>query len=119
MPLAASDSGETPKEDIGSPPVSLAFDTRQVSRAAVLKAAYWLSRECDTEFPPSADELTVLVKLHTKPGASPTDIASHFRAAATDFELRIQIERETAGVRELILAKALSVAGVLEPDTQS
>jgi len=45
-------------------------------------------------------------------------VRSRFTAAVLDAELRLQIGRETAGVRELILAKAFSEAGVLEPDEE-
>ena len=42
------------------------------------------------------------------------ELASEFRNALIDSELRIQVQRETSGVRELLLAKAFAEAGVLE-----
>lgn len=103
--------------------LTLTLDARQFSREAALKAAYWFTKDLNIEFPPSDTEHLFEVVLRAK-CSSPTldnpaprtlnDLASEFRNALIDAELRIQVHRETAAVRELILAKAFAEAGVLE-----
>jgi len=103
--------------------LTLTLDSRQFSRDAALKAAYWFSKDLYIDFPPSATEKMFEVVLRAKyptptldnPAPKALDeLASEFRNALIDSELRIQVQRETSGVRELLLAKAFAEAGVLE-----
>jgi His-Xaa-Ser system protein HxsD len=103
--------------------LTLTLDSRQFSREAALKAAYWFSKDLYIDFPPSATEHLFEVVLRAKyptptldnPAPNTLDeLASEFRNALIDSELRIQVQRETSGVRELLLAKAFAEAGVLE-----
>ena len=103
--------------------LTLTLDSRQFSREAALKAAYWFTKDLYIDFPPSEAGHLFAVVLRAK-CPSPTldnpaprtlnDLASEFRNALIDSELRIQVQRETSAVRELLLAKAFAEAGVLE-----
>jgi His-Xaa-Ser system protein HxsD len=103
--------------------LTLTLDSRQFSREAALKAAYWFTKDLYIDFPPSETEHLFGVILRAK-CPTPTldnpapktlnELASEFRNALIDSELRIQVQRETSAVRELLLAKAFAEAGVLE-----
>lgn len=103
--------------------LTLTLDSRQFSREAALKVAYWFTRDLYIDFPPSTTEHLFEVVLRAKcptptldnPAPKTLDeLVSDFRNALIDSELRIQVQRETSGVRELLLAKAFAEAGVLE-----
>lgn len=115
-------SGNSPVQD-GGASCTLLVDSRQFSREAVLRAAYWFSNELYVEVPVSNSEHSFEVVLRSKcsrptlENPSPTaldELVSEFRNALIESELRIQVQRETSSVRELILAKAFAEAGVLE-----
>lgn len=103
--------------------INLRIDSRQVSRDAALRAAYWFTKELYIEFPPSESDRTFEAILRLKDSV-PTldnpnprslgDLASEFHNALIDAELRVRVQRETSAVRELLLAKAFAEAGVLE-----
>ncbi len=103
--------------------LTLTLDSRQFSREAALKAAYWFTKDLYIDFPPSATEHSFDVVLRPKCSVPTLDnpaprtlgeLVCEFRNALIDSQLRIQVERETSGVRELLLAKAFAEAGVLE-----
>ena len=103
--------------------LTLTLDSRQFSREAALKAAYWFTKDLYIDFPPSETVHLFGVILRAKcptptldnPAPRTLDVlASEFRNALIDSELRIQVQRETSAVRELLLAKAFAEAGVLE-----
>lgn len=99
--------------------VEVSLDTKVFSPEAVLRAAYWFSGDWEVAIVPAEpSEIKVMLtpKGHTGDKAS-ADIVGRFCSAVMDAELRIQIARETAAIRELILAKAFSAAGVLEPES--
>ena len=113
----------SPQATAGEPgSTTLVLEACQFSRDAVLRAAYWFSRDLDFEFPPSESEskYTVVLKLKTalpmlddpKP-KSLAELVSEFQNALIDSELRVRVQRETSSVRELLLAKAFAEAGVL------
>jgi His-Xaa-Ser system protein HxsD len=113
MVPASGDSGSCERND-----VIVSFDGAQFSQEAVRRAAYWFTRDWDIEFVPMSHESTITVVLrpkNAKSGGMPSSIAGDFRCAVLDAQLRLEISRETAGIRELILAKAFAEAGVLEP----
>lgn len=100
------------------------LDRRIYSREALLRACYWCTNAAYVHFPESPDDRFV-VHIKLKCGAPtfenprPTSIqefVGEFCNALLDFELRRQVEAETAGIRQLILAKAFSEAGVLEDE---
>jgi His-Xaa-Ser system protein HxsD len=100
------------------------LDVRIYSKEAVLKASYWYTDLAYISFPESPEsKLAVHIKLkqavptldNPKPG-SIEEVVDEFCNSVLDFELRRQVEVETAAVRQLILAKAFSDSGVLEDE---
>lgn len=101
----------------------LKVDARLFSREAVLRALYWLSKDLHSEVALSDDQQYFTLRLRLKQLVPTLDnpkppaleaLIAEFQTSLVDSELRVQIQKETAGVRELILAKAFSEAGVLE-----
>jgi His-Xaa-Ser system protein HxsD len=94
------------------------------SKEAILRASYWFTDIAYIRMPESPeDRLVVRVELKqavpTLANPKPTGIrefVKEFCNSLIDFELRRQVEAETASVRQLILAKAFSESGVLESD---
>ena len=101
----------------GEATASLRISLSVVSVEAVLKTCYWFSRDflCAMQ-----DDGTgyALVLLQPKPSLNlPLEKAREaFIAQAMDFALRERITAKTAGIRDLLLAKAFSEAGVLEDE---
>jgi|SRR5579862_1826323 len=100
----------------------VSFDRSQFSQDALQRAAYWFTTDWDIEFVPLSDESpitnVVLRARNDRSSRMTGEIAVEFRQAVLDAQIRLQIGRETSGVRELILAKAFAEAGVLEPGEQ-
>jgi His-Xaa-Ser system protein HxsD len=110
-------------EPIGGHPIageasaSLRISLSVVSVEAVLKTCYWFSRDflCAMQ-----DDGTGHALILLKPKRSldlPLEKARElFIAQAMDFALRERVAAKTAGIRDLLLAKAFSEAGVLEDE---
>jgi His-Xaa-Ser system protein HxsD len=100
------------------------LNPRMYSREAILRACYWFTDIAYIRIPESPeDRLLVRVEMtQTTPtlaNPKPTPVREFVREfcnSLLDFELRRQIESETAPVRQLILAKAFSESGILESD---
>jgi len=100
------------------------LDPRIYTKEAILKASYWHTNTAYIVLPESLDHrLIVKIKLKqngpTLENPKPTTIAEFvddFCNSLLDFELRCQVEAETAPVRQLILAKAFSESGILEDE---
>jgi His-Xaa-Ser system protein HxsD len=117
-------SMELPKETgVETNSIALRLETRQFSRDAVLRAAYWFSKDLYFEFPPSEGESTFSVVIKAKNTIPTLDdpkpktlgqLVSEFQNALVDSELRVRVQKETSSIRELIIAKAFAEAGVLE-----
>jgi His-Xaa-Ser system protein HxsD len=103
---------------------TIRLDSRVYSKEAILRTCHWFSDIAYLHLPDSPDaKFVVHVRLKT---ISPTlsnpnpakigDVIGEFCNSLLEFELRRQVEVETAPVRELILAKAFSESGVLEDE---
>lgn len=100
------------------------LDSRIYSKQAILKASYWFTDVAYITFPECpGHKLAVEIKLKsTQPSLenpkpiSVENLIDEFCNSVLDFELRHQIDVETAPVRQLILAKAFSESGVLEDE---
>jgi len=100
------------------------LDPRIYSKEAVLKASYWFTGIAYVQLPESADNRLVIhieLKQRMPSLANPKPIViqefvKEFCNSLLDFELRRQVEIETAQVRQLIIAKAFSESGVLEDE---
>lgn len=103
---------------------TIRLDPRIYSREAILKASYWHTNTAYIVVPESIDNrLIVKIKLKqsgpTLENPKPITMAEFvgdFCNSLLDFELRRQVEAETAPVRQLILAKAFSESGILEDE---
>jgi His-Xaa-Ser system protein HxsD len=91
------------------------------SKAAVLRACYWFSRDLWCRVDDEAEELWITVGVRV---TSPTlehpkvkkidDWLPDIFNSLVDAQLRVEIQGETSGIRELIIAKAFAESGVLE-----
>lgn len=114
-----SEKAENPRVESVHPVVrdgALFFliDETIYSREAVLRACYWFTdRSYLFISRPSSGHLTVTVRA--KPGGPALEVvAGDFGNALLDQQVRIDIERETRALRELIVAKAFAASGALE-----
>ena len=101
---------------------TIRLDARAYSRDALLRTAYWYSSTAYIQIPESSDS-GIVVQITLKQQAPSLEnpklpsidrFVNEFCNSLLDFELRRQIEVETASIRQLILAKAFSESGVLE-----
>jgi His-Xaa-Ser system protein HxsD len=101
------------------------LDPRIFSREAILCAGYWFTDVAFVQISPSSTDNRICVELRlkqTKPTltspecAQLDDVVGEFCNSLLDFELRRQVEVETAGIRQLVLAKAFSESGILEEE---
>jgi His-Xaa-Ser system protein HxsD len=103
---------------------TIRLDPRIYSKEAVLRACYWHSNVAYIHIPEPLDErLAIRIELKQKgpslENPKPVVIGEfvpQFCNSLLDFELRRQVEAETASIRHLILAKAFSESGVLEDE---
>jgi His-Xaa-Ser system protein HxsD len=101
----------------GRATASLRVNLSVVSIEAVLKTCYWFSRDflCAVQ-----DEGTgnAIIQFQPKQGVDTTveKAREAFFTQALDFSLRERVTAKTAGIRDLLLAKAFSEAGVLEDE---
>ena len=103
---------------------TIRLDSRIYSKEAVLRTALWLTDVAYIYFEEPSDERFV-VQVRLKSIATSLsnprpprieDVVGEFCNSLLEFELRRQVETETAPIRQLILAKAFSESGVLEED---
>jgi His-Xaa-Ser system protein HxsD len=94
--------------------VTLLVDETIYSRIAVLKTCYWFTNRCYI-FISRHDEQHLAVRLASKPsGIGLAAVAGEFENALLDHQLRFEIARETATIRELIVAKAFAEGNAIE-----
>jgi His-Xaa-Ser system protein HxsD len=100
---------------------TISLDKKVYSKPAALRACYWFGRDLYCHIDERDEFLEVTVRLRV---SSPTLDQPKVRKidewlpeifdALLDSQLRVEIQAETAGVRELIIAKAFAESGVLE-----
>ena len=108
-------------EEYSDSSATIYLDPRIYSKEAVLKACYWATGIAYIQIPESPDNRLVIrielqQKVPTLANPKPTTIqqfVKEFCNSLLDFELRRQVEVETAQVRQLIVAKAFSESGSL------
>lgn len=99
----------------------LSIDKKIYSKSAVLRACYWFSRELwfDLQEKEHCFLMTAGVLVTSPTLSHPTvkkieEWLPQILNALADSQLRVEIQAETASVRELIIAKAFAESGVLE-----
>jgi His-Xaa-Ser system protein HxsD len=100
---------------------TICVDKRVYSKGAVLRAFYWLGKDLHSRIEQDGEFLRIsvgpkmLVPTLNQPKVKSIDewIPEIFEALL-DAQLRIEIQTETAAVRELIIAKAFAESGILE-----
>ena len=100
---------------------TFSIDGRTCSKGALLRACYWLSGDLHFRIYELAGNFKVVASLRV---IQPTlaqpkpkiieEFLPDFFEALLDAQLRVEIQAETAGVRELIIAKAFAESGILE-----
>jgi len=100
---------------------TISIDKKVYSKPAVLRACYWFGKDLYFHVNEQDELLQVTVGLRVP---SPTldqpkvrkidDWLPEIYDALLDSQLRVEIQAETAGVRELIVAKAFAESGILE-----
>lgn len=100
---------------------TLSVDKKVYSKSAVLKVCYWFSEDLYFQVREDDNHLSIAVRLRE---ATPTlkrpsvkkidEWMPDILNALVDSQLREEIQAETAGIRELIIAKAFAESGILE-----
>ena len=94
--------------------ITLLVDETIYARIALLKTCYWFTNRCYI-FIYRHDEHHLAVRLASKLSSIGLEaIAGEFENALLDHQLRFEITRETATIRELIVAKAFAEGNALE-----
>lgn len=94
--------------------ITLLVDEAIYARTAVLKSCYWFTDRCFI-FIYRHDEQHLAIRLAAKSNSPGLEIlVGEFENALLDHQLRFEIARETATLRELIVAKAFAAGDVLE-----
>jgi His-Xaa-Ser system protein HxsD len=100
---------------------TMSIDKRVYSKGALLRAFYWLSKDLHSRIEEKNGRFIVKVDLRVP---APTLNQPKVKTieewipdifdALLDSQLRVEIQKETTAVRELIIAKAFAESGVLE-----
>jgi His-Xaa-Ser system protein HxsD len=107
--------------DSGHVTATLSIDKKVYSKSAVLKACYWFSEDLYFQVSEEDTHLNIAVRLReavptlNRPSVKKIDEwLPDILNALVDSQLREDIQAETAGIRELIIAKAFAESGILE-----
>jgi His-Xaa-Ser system protein HxsD len=100
---------------------TISLDKQIYSKPAVLRACYWFAKDlyCHVNERRKLLQVTLTLRVpsatldHPKVRKIDEWLPEIFDALL-DSQLRVEIQAETAGVRELIIAKAFAESGVLE-----
>src|SRR5438128_1344832 len=99
----------------GDGEIILAVDGKIYGRGALLRSCYWFTDRCYIFISRNGeDEFLVHLRLKQPSACSLEEIAGEFTNSLLDFELRAQLDKETATLRELIVAKAFAEGNLLD-----
>lgn len=105
---------ENTGENLDANSVLIPISKDAASRDVLIKTCYWFNRDFECRIEESDGKhfaVTLIPKADRHAGL---DVRASFLSMAADFALRERIETQTKGIRELLLAKAFSEAGILE-----
>jgi His-Xaa-Ser system protein HxsD len=101
--------------------VSFSLDKAIYSKEAILKACYWFAKDLTFQIESQDNIFEVVASVRTtvptleQPRIYKIDeFVPDLLNAFVDFQLRVEIHKETSTVRELIVAKAFAESGILE-----
>ena len=89
----------------------ITFDRAAFSIEAVKNAAYRMARMLDADIQIVGDQIVCSVR--PRDGQTLDSLIVEFRREVIDHDLRIEIRKQTEGVRNLILAHAFSKTGIV------
>jgi His-Xaa-Ser system protein HxsD len=114
-------SYETVDVDEKHESATLRLEKSIYSSSAVLRAAYWFNKDLHFHLSEEGQSLCLRVGLRSpaatleQPRVRKIDEwLPEILNALVDHQLRVEIQAETANIRELIIAKAFAEAGVME-----
>ncbi len=83
---------------------------------AILRTCYWLTDRCYVHLSKASDGQQVLATLVAKSGqeTETNAVAWQFLNELLDNQLRVSLQRETASIREMIVAQAFSDVDVID-----
>ena len=81
---------------------------------ALFRACYWLTDRCYVLITQEADRFQLHLSCKPNTETPLEQIAGEFANSLLDHQLRVELETETRGVRELIVAKAFAEGNLLE-----
>jgi His-Xaa-Ser system protein HxsD len=100
---------------------TISLDKKVYSKPAAFRACYWFAKDlyCHVDERDEFLEVTVTLRVPSPTLDQPKvkridEWLPEIFDALLDSQLRVEIQAETAGVRELIIAKAFAESGVLE-----
>jgi His-Xaa-Ser system protein HxsD len=97
-----------------APEGTLTFDESIYSRDVVLRASYWFADRCYVSISHAEPgKLSVTIKAKNS-GTDLDALLGEFQNTLLDCQLRVEISRETAQIRELIVAKAFAEGDLLD-----
>jgi len=116
-------SGTVPHADIAradADGLRVRFDCRAYDLLSIQKAAYKFGDRCHVLISPDEENTYVDVVLQAKRTLdNPRFLAGEFCNEVLDQQLRQIVAKETAGVRDLLLAQAFSRTNLITPELDS
>ncbi|MBS1843440.1 MAG: His-Xaa-Ser system protein HxsD [Actinobacteria bacterium] len=94
-------------------PTEVRFAASTTSVDAIQRAAYRFGDRFSVELLPGVDEHICI--LRSRDDADLDEETENFRVEVLDQTLRVRIRKETEPIRTMILAKAFSRTGVVDP----
>jgi His-Xaa-Ser system protein HxsD len=105
-------AGAAVRFDDGALRLSLATDIYWVD--AILRSCYWLTDRCYVHLAPNAEGVEVTLMAKSGEANDTRSVAWEFLNSLVDNQLRVSLQRETAAVREMIVAQAFADVDIMD-----